>query len=171
MPHKAVLVLYNNPLLSGPLLGTLGSPRTTTYDHRRDEVVTPSIHPRRVLVVDDDRDIRESMVDALIDEGYSVQEAETGDQAIALIESSPPDLVLLDLMMPGVNGWQVLDVLERSPRLSLVPVFIVTAVNNVSGVRQGYPIFTKPFKLDRMIRTIRAFLHPDAGTAPPTRST
>jgi CheY-like chemotaxis protein len=119
--------------------------------------------PATVLVVDDDEDIRESLAEAVELEGYRVSKAGDGAEAIALMQMAPPDLLLLDLMMPGMNGWLVLDAMEGDPRLARVPVFIVTAVPHVSAVRTGYPIFTKPLNLARMMRTIRAFLSPPAG--------
>jgi CheY-like chemotaxis protein len=115
-----------------------------------------------VLVVDDDEDTRESLAEAIALEGYRVRKAGDGAQAIGLMLLAAPDLVLLDLMMPGMNGWQVLEKMERDPRLMRIPVFIVTAVPNVLGVRTGYPIFTKPLHVGRMMRTIRAFLSPPA---------
>jgi CheY-like chemotaxis protein len=124
------------------------------------------VNPRRritgptILVVDDDPGIREALREALELEGYQVALAGTGSQALAMMESSPPDLVLLDLMIPDLNGWQVIERMRRSPRLSGIPVFVVTAVPNASGLGPGCPIFTKPLKLDRMMRTIGAFLSP-----------
>jgi CheY-like chemotaxis protein len=115
-----------------------------------------------VLVVDDDDEIRESLGESVQLEGYEVREAKDGAEAIEIMKATPPALLLLDLMMPGMNGWQVVDEMERNRRLAAIPVFIVTAVPNVSEVRSGYPIFTKPIKLDRMMRTIRAFLSPSA---------
>src|SRR4051812_35423319 len=88
-----------------------------------------------VLVVDDDKDTRESLAEAIALEGYRVRKAGDGAQAIGLMLLAAPDLVLLDLMMPGMNGWQVLEKMERDPRLMRIPVFIVTAVPNVLGVR------------------------------------
>jgi two-component system chemotaxis response regulator CheY len=128
-------------------------------DARRSQVRIPS-----VLVVDDDDDIRESLGEAVELEGYHVRKAGDGTEALMLMRLSPPDLLLLDLMMPGTSGWLVLDAMEADPRLATIPVFIVTAVPNVSGVRTGYPIFTKPLNVARMMRTIRAFLSP--ATAP-----
>jgi two-component system response regulator MprA len=113
-----------------------------------------------VLVVDDDEDIRESLAEAIELEGYAVRKAANGVEAIAMMQAALPDLLLLDLMMPGMNGWMVLDAMEADRRLARVPVFIVTAVPNVSGVRTGYPIFTKPLSVARMMRTVRAFLSP-----------
>jgi CheY-like chemotaxis protein len=113
-----------------------------------------------VLVVDDDEDIRESLAEAVELEGYDVRKASNGAEAIAMMKAALPDLLLLDLMMPGMNGWMVLDAMEADRRLAGVPVFIVTAVPNVSAVRTGYPIFTKPLSVARMMRTVRAFLSP-----------
>jgi excisionase family DNA binding protein len=75
-----------------------------------------------VLVVDDDARLREYMRVNLEIEGYSVREAETGELALAAIEDQAPDLVLLDVVMPGVDGWQLLRQLEE--RHGSIPVIM-----------------------------------------------
>ena len=65
-------------------------------------------HQVAVLVVDDDRDIRESLAEILRDEGYRVETASNGVEALSAVQRSPPCLMLLDLMMPVMTGWQVI---------------------------------------------------------------
>jgi CheY-like chemotaxis protein len=80
-----------------------------------------------VLVVDDDADIRESLAHVLAEEGYQVSEAANGLQALAEMERGHPDVVLLDLMMPVMDGWKTLEILRRTPRHAGVPVVILSA--------------------------------------------
>jgi CheY-like chemotaxis protein len=113
-----------------------------------------------ILVVDDDPVILDALGEALELEGYRVELATSGRQALAMMEARPPALVLLDLMLPELNGWEVLDTVKRTPRLASIPVFVVTAMAGASGLGAGHPVFAKPLKLDRMLRTIGAFLNP-----------
>lgn len=84
----------------------------------------------RVLVVDDDRSIRRSLSVFLSDEGHAVTQAADGEEAIALIESAPPEIVLLDLRMPGTNGLAVLRHLVKSaPEL---PVIVISGVGQIA---------------------------------------
>jgi DNA-binding response OmpR family regulator len=78
----------------------------------------------RILVVDDDRDIRGLVRELLSRAGYDVSEAESGKAGLREFYSSPPDLVLLDVSMPELDGWQTL---ERIRDLSEVPVMMLTA--------------------------------------------
>jgi CheY-like chemotaxis protein len=71
----------------------------------------------RILVVDDEAEIRRSVRMILEYEGYDVQEASTGPEGLALIEKEPPDLVFLDIKMPGVDGLEVLQKIKRSKPL------------------------------------------------------
>lgn len=82
---------------------------------------------KRVLVVDDQQDIRLMCRVNLALEGYEVVEATDGAQALEMIAATPPDLVLLDVMMPGIDGWEVLDTLQADPALAEIPVVMLTA--------------------------------------------
>jgi CheY-like chemotaxis protein len=113
---------------------------------------------RRVLIVEDDVVIREALVDGLDAEGFAVQEAGDGAEALQLITDSAPDLILLDLMMPKMTGWQLMDELRKEPALHDIPVVIVTAARYAGTVPPGSPMFIKPLRLERLIQSIRAFL-------------
>lgn len=86
-----------------------------------------------VLVVDDDPDFRDSMRYVLESDGYLVDTAADGAQATDALRSRAPDLIILDLMMPVKNGWQVLDELKADPALRNIPVIVMTS----TGLRQG----------------------------------
>jgi putative two-component system response regulator len=83
----------------------------------------------QILIVDDDAGCRRALRDLLIPHGYCVGEAKNGQQALDLIASQPPDLVLLDLEMPGLNGFAVCRRIKADPRTRLIPVVIVTSLD------------------------------------------
>jgi two-component system phosphate regulon response regulator PhoB len=117
----------------------------------------------RVLVVDDEQDIRELIQYNLQKEGYSVVCVETGEEAIDEVEKRLPDVVVLDLMLPGVDGRDVCKRLKQDPRTSGVPVVMLTAKTEdsdiVSGLELGADDYvTKPFSPKVLTARLRAVL-------------
>lgn len=111
---------------------------------------------RRVLVVDDDASIRGFVSEALGEEGYEVVQAANGSQALELVAERAPDLILLDVRMPGVDGWQVLDEL-RSAAGPQTPVVVMTASftgqdRALQSGAQGY--LAKPFELGDLVECV-----------------
>jgi len=111
---------------------------------------------RRILVVDDDDDLRAFVTEALSGEGYAVIEAANGAEALAAVHAEPPDLILLDVRMPDVNGWQVLDEL-RSAAGPQTPVVVSTASYSgqdraLQSGAQGY--LAKPFDLTALFECV-----------------
>ena len=114
----------------------------------------------RILTVEDDERIRTSVKLALEDEGWEVAEAENGEQAIALFTQKPTDVVLIDIMLPGIDGF---DVCRAVRRLSDVPIIMVTARADthdvVAGLEAGADDYlTKPFVPKELSARIRALL-------------
>ncbi|MFC7326573.1 response regulator transcription factor [Marinactinospora rubrisoli] len=134
--------------------------------------------PNRVLLADDDRAIRESLERALQLEGYEVRTAADGVQALALAHREPVDLLVLDVMMPGVDGLGVCRVLraegDRTPILMLTAR--VETPDRVAGLDAGADDYLpKPFDLDELLARLRALLRRAApvaegeGAEPPIR--
>jgi two-component system response regulator MprA len=125
----------------------------------------------RILIADDDRAIRESLARALSLEGYDVVQASDGAAALAQIEAVSPDAVVLDVMMPNVDGLTVCRVL-RAER-NRVPVLMLTArtetPDRVAGLDAGADDYLpKPFDLDELLARLRALLRrtrPDDATS------
>jgi len=123
----------------------------------------------RILVAEDDRGVREALERALRFEGYRVEVAADGAQALQAVDRGRPDLVLLDVMMPHVDGLAVCRTL-RARGVDL-PILILTArdavADRVSGLEAGADDYVvKPFALDELLARIRALLRRSLGTAP-----
>lgn len=115
---------------------------------------------RRVLIVDDDNGLRELIKINLEHEGYSVRQAENGTQALETVREGRPDIVILDVMMPVMDGWEVCRQLRT---FSQVPVLMLTARSQsqdiVVGLDSGADDYlTKPFNMDELNARVRALL-------------
>jgi DNA-binding response OmpR family regulator len=114
----------------------------------------------RILTVEDDERIRTAVRLALQDEGWDVDEAETGEEALDMFQRAPADVVLIDIMLPGVDGFDVCRSLRRT---SDVPIIMVTARDDthdiVAGLEAGADDYlTKPFAPKELSARIRALL-------------
>ena len=117
----------------------------------------------RILVVDDEPDILELVRYNLAREHYDVVCVESGEEALVQVYATPPDLIVLDLMLPGVNGLEVCRTLKRHPRTAAIPVVILTArgeeADIVAGLELGADDYlTKPFSPRVLLARIRAVL-------------
>lgn len=115
----------------------------------------------KILVVDDDQDLRENLVEILSDAGFSPDSAEDGDEAIDKLISGEFDLVLLDSIMPGIGGMEVLPLIKR--KYPHIKVIILTAFSTVDGaveaMRKGADNYiTKPFKINNLLVSVRSCL-------------
>jgi DNA-binding response OmpR family regulator len=114
----------------------------------------------RILAVEDDERIRTAVKLALEDEGWTVAEAATGEDALALFQQEPADVVLIDIMLPGIDGFEVCRSIRRT---SDVPIVMVTARADthdvVAGLEAGADDYlTKPFAPKELSARIRALL-------------
>jgi DNA-binding response OmpR family regulator len=90
------------------------------------------LHTNRILLVEDDNSLATVYVDRLEAEGFEVKRVENGEDALAAAESYQPDLVLLDVMMPEINGFDVLDILRNTPKTANLKVIMLTALSQDS---------------------------------------
>jgi two-component system, OmpR family, alkaline phosphatase synthesis response regulator PhoP len=115
-----------------------------------------------VLVVDDEMDIREAVAEVLAEEGYEVHAAGDGAEALRKARSVHPSLVLLDLMMPGMNGWEFRAAQSRDPELRDIPVVVLSALGRVAGLdAEGF--IQKPFDLEELLSAVKAHAHGGGG--------
>lgn len=114
----------------------------------------------KILVVDDSAVDRMAMIGPLQKHGYSVVVAADGKQALEQLERERPDLMLLDVIMPGVNGFQLCRDLRRDPRYARLPIVLVTSKNQPAdrhwGMKQGASDYLpKPFTAEQLVATVR----------------
>src|SRR5713101_4993576 len=117
----------------------------------------------RILVVDDEPDILELVQYNLSKDNYDVMGVESGEEALAQVHATPPDLIVLDLMLPGVDGLEVCRVLKRDTRTAAIPIVMLTArgeeADMVAGLELGADDYlTKPFSPRVLLARIRAVL-------------
>ena len=130
--------------------------------------------PSRVLIVEDEPDIRALVVHHLKREGYQVSAASSGEEALRQVQAAPPDLVLLDLMMPAMDGLEVCRRLRQDPATAMLPIVMLTAkgdeVDRVLGLEIGADDYVvKPFSPKELLARVRAVLRrsrPAPGAAP-----
>ncbi|MEX2224569.1 MAG: response regulator transcription factor [Candidatus Rokuibacteriota bacterium] len=130
----------------------------------------------RVLIVEDEPDIRDLLVFHLEREGYQVTKCKSGAEALRAARSAPPDLVLLDLMLPEMDGLEVCRRLRQDPVTQVIPIVMLTArgdeVDRILGLEMGADDYVvKPFSPRELVARIRAVLRrtrPTPGAAPLT---
>jgi CheY-like chemotaxis protein len=108
-----------------------------------------------ILVVDDDPLFRELYRTALRFEGFDVSTASDGVAALRAIEQNPPSLVVLDVNMPCLDGWGVLQELARYESTKAIPVVVVTASDVINATAQAVAILAKPLAPDELLPVIR----------------
>ena len=117
---------------------------------------------RKILIVDDSKTELHHLSEMLGKKGYSVRTAENGEEAMRRLADDKPDLILMDVVMPGQNGFQLTRAITRDPRWSDVPVIMCTSKNQetdkVWGMRQGARDYiVKPVSADELFSKIKAF--------------
>jgi len=116
----------------------------------------------RILAVDDTRDNLILVQTILESEGYEIDLVTDGIKALQQVEKSPPDLILLDVMMPGMDGYEVTRRIRKNPALSYIPILLITAFHEssvVEGLDAGADDFIrKPFDTDELLARVRSLL-------------
>jgi twitching motility two-component system response regulator PilH len=96
---------------------------------------------KKILIVDDSSTVRHFLHEVLVKAGYEVVSAETGDEAIIKVKAEMPDLVLMDVIMPGINGYQATRTITKDEATKHIPVLILTSkdmeTDRIWGLRQG----------------------------------
>jgi twitching motility two-component system response regulator PilH len=117
---------------------------------------------QKILLVDDSKTELHHLTELLTKRGYSVRTAENGEDAMRRLGEDKPDLILMDVVMPGQNGFQLTRAITRDPRFTDVPVIMCTSKNQetdkVWGMRQGARDYiVKPVDADELVGKIKAF--------------
>jgi CheY-like chemotaxis protein len=115
---------------------------------------------RVVLVVEDDRDVLEALAETLEETDYQVLRARNGLEALGQLEAHPCDLILLDLMMPVMNGWDFRHKQRGTPSIAGIPVLLMSAgahLSTASGELDAVGYVTKPVDVSDLLDTVRRF--------------
>jgi len=120
----------------------------------------PEAMTMRVLIVEDEPNIVESLSFVLQRAGYDVVSAADGEMALVLLREAVPDLLILDLMLPGINGFEVLKTVKSTPALATMPVIVLTAKGQARDRRTAEDIgvegfMTKPFSNREFVELVR----------------
>lgn len=126
---------------------------------------------QRILVVEDENDLAQILVDYLKRDGYAANTIADGQQAMAALQDAPPDLLLLDLMLPGLDGLSILRELRRNPASAMLPVILVTArveeIDRLIGLELGADDYIcKPYSPREVVARVKTVLRRAAVPAP-----
>lgn len=118
---------------------------------------------KRILVVDDDVELRQTLKEIFITAGYMTKTCESGGKALATIERTRPDLILLDMMIQGEDGFETCRKFKEDTRTANVPLFILSGYANISSKLHSFSCgarryFTKPFEIAELIDAVGAEL-------------
>ena len=120
---------------------------------------------RRILVVDDQEDNRRILRDLLTNSGFEVVEAQTGEEAVTLAEARLPDLILMDIQLPGIDGYEATRQIKAKPALQATPLIVVTSyalsgddAKAFAAGANGY--VSKPFSPRALLAKVRELLGP-----------
>src|SRR6476469_2776543 len=143
------------------MLNLIGADKVNTT--RGSSVTVPDTEPPKILIVDDHPSTRMTAVALLSVEGYRVLEADNGPEALKRVIEIDPDLILLDVMMPGMDGFEVCRLLKQDEQTRLIPVIFVTALNDrrsrIMGIEAGGDDFlTKPFDRLELSARVRSLI-------------
>jgi CheY-like chemotaxis protein len=114
-----------------------------------------------VLVVDDDPDILEALSEILEAEGFEIRRARNGKEALERLEPDPPQLILLDLMMPVMDGWEFAQRMRQRPSVAGIPLIVLSADRNVGSKATDIGAvghLAKPFELNDLLDMVRRSL-------------
>lgn len=124
----------------------------------------PELRPKKILIVDDEAYIRLLLRDCLRQAGYDTVSASDGREALEVVREETPDLVLLDITMPEMDGWQVLKAIRADDRIRMTPVVMLTARGEAESLMESQTLraedyFIKPFAVDELVMYIRRYLN------------
>ena len=128
------------------------------------KILSNSDRPKTILIVDDEEDTLNLLRDRLKEEGFQTIEANNGKDAIEKATHSAPDLILLDIMMPEITGWDVMESLRRKEGTASIPVVVLSAASSEADRQRGYSMgisnyLTKPFEMKELISEIKKAIH------------
>jgi len=119
--------------------------------------------PKKILIVDDDPGIVVALQFLMEQQGYNVLTAESGEFALELLHRYNPDLVILDIMLPGIDGWEVCEIVRLNPDCRNIKIIFLTAKSSEVEIAKGLALggdayITKPFLNDQLVAKVKDLL-------------
>lgn len=132
-------------------------------------------HRRKVMIVDDDREMRDLLAMALTHQGFEVAQAANGLRLISTLQVDRPDLILMDVNMSWIDGFELCRSVHKNEEFARIPVVFVSARSSASDVKRGLDAgaadyFTKPVDIQTLIGRIRELVEPGAVPGPLART-
>jgi len=114
---------------------------------------------KKILIIEDDLNVRENIITLLSEEGYNVSSAKDGESGIKIVKEDCPDLIICDIMMNGITGYEVLELLTKESLIKTVPFIFLTAKAEVENIRHGLQLgaddyILKPFNAEELLKSI-----------------
>jgi len=100
---------------------------------------------KTILIVEDDKFLRDLMNQKLLREGFNTEEAVDGEQGVQKIKEAKPDLVLLDLILPGIDGFEVLSKIKEDPSLAAIPIIVLSNLGQKDDIERGLQLGAKDY--------------------------
>lgn len=134
-----------------------------------DAFMIQSSQASKLLLVEDNELNRDMLSRRLVRRGFEVVTAVDGESAIKIVREAKPDLVLMDISLPGINGWEVTRIIKSTPESSAIPVVALTAHAMSSDREEAFAagcngFETKPVEMDRLLATINTLLAGQRGS-------
>jgi DNA-binding response OmpR family regulator len=119
--------------------------------------------PREILIVEDEPGVALAIQFLMEQQGHRVLVAERGEDALELVYKYKPDLILLDIMLPGISGWEVCEIIRLNPAYRNIKVIFLTARGNEAEIARGLALgadayITKPFSNDQLVAKVNRLL-------------
>ena len=133
----------------------------------------PQVNLKRILIVEDDEGMSMMVAEALGDRGYKTSQVHDGIEAINTILANKPDLVVLDLALPRLSGYEVCSMVRRSEPVSKTPIVVMSGRGNVDDRLEAFAVgaddyVTKPFELNELVARVEAVMMRSRGRVLPT---
>jgi DNA-binding response OmpR family regulator len=120
---------------------------------------------KKILIIEDEKDLRFFIIRALKEEGFEVIEAIDGEEGIEKAKKEKPDLILLDLLLPGISGYEVLARIKKDPEMEMIPVLILSNLGQQEEVEKGLKLgavdylIKANFTLDEIVERVKKIIY------------
>jgi len=119
--------------------------------------------PSTLLIIEDDETMRKALVRIFLEEGYFIKSAADGTQLSSVLDDSPVDLIILDIGLPWINGFELAQLLKEHKELREIPLIFVSAKTSQEDIKRGFEVgaddyIKKPFDVDKIRKAVRTLL-------------